>query len=76
MASNPHSDFTTHNRTLPTLSNLPIFATGGWLPFADCVAFVLVHPEPVSGEFYTQSLWNSHFLGLRKILAAWHSWRK
>jgi len=27
MASNPHSDFTTHNRTLPTLSNLPIFAT-------------------------------------------------
>ena len=30
MASNPHSDFTTHNRTLPTLSNLPIFAT--WMP--------------------------------------------
>ena len=27
MASNSHSDFTTHNRTLPTLSNLPIFAT-------------------------------------------------
>jgi len=27
MASNPHSDFTTHKRTLPTLSNLPIFAT-------------------------------------------------
>jgi len=27
MASNPHSDFTTHNCTLPTLSNLPIFAT-------------------------------------------------
>ena len=27
MASNPHSDFTTHNRTLPTLSNLPIFTT-------------------------------------------------
>jgi len=27
MASNPHSDFTTHNRTLPTLSNLPTFAT-------------------------------------------------
>jgi len=29
MVSNPHSDFTTHNHTLPTLSNLPIFATVG-----------------------------------------------
>ena len=27
MASNPHSDFTTHNSTLPTFSNLPLFAT-------------------------------------------------
>ena len=32
MASNPHSDFTTHNCTLPTLSNLPIFATIVELP--------------------------------------------
>ena len=27
MASNPHSDFTTHNRSLPTLSNLLTFTT-------------------------------------------------
>jgi len=29
---------------------------GGWFPFADCIAFVLIHPEPVSGEFYSQEV--------------------
>jgi len=29
---------------------------GGWLPFADCITLILIHPEPISGEFYSQEV--------------------
>ena len=29
---------------------------GGRLPLTDCVAFVLIHLEPISGEFYSQEV--------------------
>jgi len=34
--------------------NPPYF--GGQFPLADCITFVLVHPEPVSREFYAQEI--------------------